>query len=78
MVVARGLCRFVDGLRGIGQALLAAGLLVVGGPPAVHRLRLAHGASAAGLSLERDRVLGKSQRDISRDLSWVSDTQAAS
>lgn len=68
MVVARGLCGLIDGLGGVGQALLAASLTVVGGLPAVRRLRLACGAPAARLSLERDRVLGKSQREVSRDL----------
>lgn len=59
LVVARGLRGFIDGLGGVGQALMAAGLSVIGGPLAVLRLRLAHGASAARLGLERDRVLGE-------------------
>lgn len=59
MVVARGLRGFIHGLGGVGQALMAAGLSVIGGPLAVLRLRLAHGASAARLGLERDRVLGE-------------------
>lgn len=40
LIVARGLCGLIDCIRGIGQALLAAGILVVGGFHAVHRLRL--------------------------------------
>lgn len=59
LVVARGLRAVVDGLGGVGQALLTAGLAVVGGLPAVHRLGLARGASGARLGLERGRILGR-------------------
>lgn len=59
LVVARGLRGFVDGLRGVGQALLTASLAVVSGLPAVHRLGLACGGSAARLGFERGRVLGR-------------------
>lgn len=57
LVVARGLRALVDGLGGVGQALLTAGLAVAGGLSAVRRLGLARGASAARLGLECGRVL---------------------
>lgn len=64
-IVALGLRAFIDGLWGVGQTLLAIGVLVVGGLGAVHGFRLAHGASVARLGLERSRILGKSQGDSS-------------
>lgn len=50
LIVVGGLCGLIDGVRGIGQALLAASLLVVGRFCAVHRL---------GLGLECSCILGK-------------------